>query len=258
MRSLPCLGAVLLLAGCTAAVPGGVPVTSAPTAASSAPAAASPTVSSTASATASPRAAVTPRATPSASDRARPVRSFKQTPDPCTLVDTKDVALLAGMRVGAPYEDVADLLPYCVWEAADGRAVEVQSIPAQVWGRRLPTFAHDLEENNPGFPAHSVQALREIAEDFDGTDPITPKRACEGFVRLAEAQGFAHNDTSSIGEILWDDQEGIAAETCLDGLYTSVYYYAPPDALGQLPTDDSLWRLVDLADEAARAGGVPG
>lgn len=171
----------------------------------------------------------------------------------CGLLDAQQREQLTGR----PLDQVTDparaaLGLQCRW--ADGATfIEVSSLDAGAWARSLPNLVSGLRASGRDLDPDTEADLQAIVDLVEGRDALTAGRACDLFPTIAEAVAGDETDAFVLFvPIERNDGQaalGVQAQTCTDGVFSSVVFSAP-----DVTESDAVERRARTAlDDAHRA-----
>ena len=149
----------------------------------------------------------------------------------CGLLDAQQREDLTGQRVDTVTDPSrAALGLQCRW--ADGATfVEASSLDAASWARSLPALIDGLTASGQDIDPDEQQDLQEIVTLVEGRGELSPDDACDLFPTIAAA--VADDEASNfvlfvpIQTTAGQDAVGVQAQTCTDGVFSSVVFAAP-------------------------------
>lgn len=171
----------------------------------------------------------------------------------CGLLDGQQRKALTGQTVDTVTDPSrAALGLQCRW--ADGATfVEVSSLDAGSWASSLPALIEGLTASGRDIDADEQQRLRDIVDLVEGQGELSPDEACDLFPTIAAAVADEESSdfvlfvpiTTTTGE----RAVGVQAQTCTDGVFSSVVFAAP----GVEESDEVRERARVALDQVRRA-----
>ncbi|MGJ9422355.1 hypothetical protein [Aeromicrobium sp. CF3.5] len=191
-------------------------------------------------------------------DSAAPAPSSSSQAIACGLLDSQQREDLTGQRVDTVTDPSrAALGLQCRW--ADGATfVEVSSLDAGSWASSLPDLINALTDSGRDVDADEQESLQEIVDLVEGRGALSATEACDLFPTIAGA--VADDEPSDfvlfvpIQTSAGADAVGVQAQTCTDGVFSSVVFAAP----GVAESDEVRDRARTALDQAHRAAIASG
>lgn len=142
--------------------------------------------------------------------------------DACELLSSKELAALAGERVGPAQPDLVGGLPVCKWPTVGG-FVQVGSLPAQDWAQGLPDLLRTLEEAGIAKHSDDMRQLQQIRDLIESGQAMTPTEACAAFSKMLEVQGQPAGTPLIVNVFPSnEDPQAMTGQMCSAGRFTTV------------------------------------
>ncbi len=178
----------------------------------------------------------------------------------CDLLDAQQRQDLTGQRVDTVTDPGrAALGLQCRW--ADGPTfVEASSLDAASWARSLPTLIEGLTASGQDIDTDQQEDLQEIVTLVEERGELSPDDACDLFPTIAAA--VADDEASDfvlfvpIQTSAGEDATGVQAQTCTDGVFSSVVFAAPGIAASDEVRDRARTALEQAHRRAIDSGAL--
>lgn len=177
----------------------------------------------------------------------------------CGLLDAQQRERLTGRpldRVTDPARAALGL--QCRW-AEGATFLEVSSLDAGSWARSLPDLVAGLRASGRDLDAATDADLQEIVDLVEGREALTATRACDLFPTIAAAVAGDEADAFVLFvPIERNDGQaatGVQAQTCTDGVFSSVVFSAP-DVTESDAVEQRARTALDQAHRAALDSGA--
>jgi len=160
-------------------------------------------------------------------------RSTKTAPAACELLTAEEREELAGTPVNHSVPvDSASGSYQCRWSTradAPRRAlVQVTSTPAHTWAEDLPAVISQFKESTPQIARRYKAQIDRVVKVLGSSEAVSDADACQLFSTMAEVNGGGEGATRLASFMEIDaSTKAISAQTCTDGVFTSVVYGTP-------------------------------
>lgn len=173
----------------------------------------------------------------------------------CALLESDEVAAVLPDAAAEPAPALTGGILSCQWPSEAGTYVQLMSTRASEWSRALPGLVAQLEAGGVITSQKALSKLRAGARLIERDGAVDDQMACDLFSRLLELQG-QRPGTHHIATIVptRDDPQGVTAQICTGGQFTSVMVADPAGLAAPLPVEQVV-RAAQLAHRRALGDG---